>query len=58
MDKIYLSFQEKGYYIFPKIFSDNEIDPLIEELYKIRAKKYKPNFFSQATHRIVPFSFN
>ena len=58
MENINLIFQEKGYYIFPKIFSKHEIDPLISELHKIREKRYKPNFSSQATHRIIPFSFN
>ncbi len=58
MININSSFQENGYYIFSKIFSDHEIDPLIKELYKIRSKKYKPNFSSQATHRIIPFSFD
>ena len=56
MNNINSSFQENGYYIFSKIFADHEIDPLIKELHKIRKKKYKPNFSSQATHRIIPFS--
>ena len=52
------SFKKNGYYIFSNIFSEKDIDPIIDELYTIRAKKRKPNYFSQATHRIVPFNFD
>ena len=52
------SFKKNGYYIFSNIFSEKDIDPIIDELYKIRAKKRKPHYFSQATHRIVPFNFD
>ena len=51
-------FKKNGYYIFSNIFSKGEIDKLIKELYKIRDKRKKPNYFSQATHRIIPFDFD
>ena len=58
MVKINSNFKKNGYYIFSNIFTKQEIDPVINELYKIRAKRKKPNYFSQATHRIVPFDFD
>lgn len=52
------NFKKNGYYIFSNIFSDRDIDPIINELYKIRSKRNKPYYFSQATHRIIPFNFD
>ncbi len=58
MIDIYSNFKEKGYCIFSNIFSKTDIDPILNELYKIRDKSRKPYYFSQATHRIVPFNFD
>ena len=58
MIDIYSNFKENGYCIFTNIFSKTDIDPILNELYKIRDKKRKPYYFSQATHRIVPFNFD
>ena len=58
MIDIYSNFKENGYCIFTNIFSKTDIDPILNELYKIRDKSRKPYYFSQATHRIVPFNFD
>ena len=52
------NFKKNGYCIFSNVFSEKEIDLVINELYKIREKKKKPNYFSQATHRVLPFEFD
>ncbi|MDC3047153.1 phytanoyl-CoA dioxygenase family protein [Prochlorococcus sp. AH-736-A21] len=58
MSNINYNFKKNGYHIFSNVFSEQEINLVINELYKIRDKKKKPNYFSQATHRIVSFDFD
>ncbi len=58
MDDVKSNFNSNGYCIFSNVFSEKEINLVVNELYKIRDKKKKPNYFSQATHRVVPFEFD
>ena len=43
MGDIKSNFKKNGYSIFFNVFSEKEIDLVINELYKIRDKKKKPN---------------
>ena len=49
-------FKEKGYVIFRNAFSAKKIEEILNALEGIKESKYKPIYFSQATHRYKQLS--
>ena len=48
-------FNENGYVVIPQAFSQCLVDELLTSLKKIKSSKFRPAYFSQATHRHIPF---
>ena len=52
------SFHEQGYVVLPSVFSPSLIDRIVASLELLKHRKFKPFYFSQATHRYRQIHFD